>query len=292
MEQIKESFKHDYNLAVRSFNEKDYKSFFRNIRPAMELLGQLSIYDILGESDAVDLLEGDTSVEWKRDAKIYKISQYPSHHKPTGREFCELVPQVFYSKNTEVTTTRIDEKKKRLKRGLDSCAGALSRYYSIASEFGSHTGGTGMDVKVQAIGCASFFVGYFDFIKSNKVLSMSTITFLYQLDAFQYEDPAVAEESKQRIEELIVEIEEKETALLTAQKLQAEAEQQRLEAEQRTTEVETQLETLQNRIVELQEQLSNIETFETANTEKQDSTLGDTSIPTTYQEIYSKILMT
>ena len=114
MEQIKESFKHDYNLAVRSFNEKDYKSFFRNIRPAMELLGQLSIYDILGESDAVDLLEGDTSVEWKRDAKIYKISQYPSHHKPTGREFCELVPQVFYSKNTEVTTTRIDEKKKLL----------------------------------------------------------------------------------------------------------------------------------------------------------------------------------
>lgn len=285
MEQIKESFKHDFNLAVRSFNEKDYKSFFRNIRPAMELLGQLSIYDILGESDAVDLLEGDTSVEWIRDAKIFKISQYPSHHKPTGREFCELVPQVFYSKNTEVTTTRIDEKKKRLKRGLDSCAGALSRYYSIASEFGSHTGGTGMDVKVQAIGCASFFVGYFDFIKSNKVLSMSTITFLYQLDAFQYEDSAVAEESKQRIEELIVEIEEKETALLTAQKLQAEAEQKRLEAEQRTTEVETQLETLQNRIVELQEQLSNKETFETANTEKQDSTISDTSIPTTCQEI-------
>lgn len=285
MEQIKESFKHDFNLAVRSFNEKDYKSFFRNIRPAMELLGQLSIYDILGESDAVDLLEGDTSVEWKRDAKIYKISQYPSHHKPTGREFCELVPHVFYSKNTEVTTTRIDEKKKRLKRGLDSCAGALSRYYSIASEFGSHTGGTGMDVKVQAIGCASFFVGYFDFMKSNKVLSSSTITFLYQLDAFQYEVPAVAEESKQRIEELIVEIEEKETALLTAQKLQAEAEQQRLEAEQRTTEVETQLETLQNRIVELQEQLSNKETVETANTEKQDSTISDTSILTTSQEI-------
>ena len=27
MEQIKESFKHDFNLAVKSFNEKDYKSF-------------------------------------------------------------------------------------------------------------------------------------------------------------------------------------------------------------------------------------------------------------------------
>lgn len=285
MEQIKESFKHDFNLAVRSFNEKDYKSFFRNIRPAMELLGQLSIYDILGESDAVDLLEGDTSVEWKRDTKTYKIIKYPSHHKPTGREFCELVPQVFYSKHTDVTTTRLDEKKKRLKRGLDSCAGALSRYYSIASEFGSHTGNTDMDVKVQAIGCASFFIGYFDFMKSNKVLSSSTMTFLCGLDDFQYEDPAVDEVSKQRIEELISEIEEKETALLTAQKLQAEAEQQRLEAEQRTTEVETQLETLQNRIVELQEQLSYKETVETANTEKQDSTISDTSILTTSQEI-------
>ena len=257
MEQLKESFKHDFSLAVKSFNEKDYKSFFRNIRPAMELLGQLSIYDILGESDAVDLLEGDTSIEWKRDAKIYKISQYPSHHKPAGREFCELVPQVFYSKNTDVTTTRIDEKKKRLKRGLDSCAGALSRYYSIASEFGSHSGSTDMDVKVQAIGCASFLIGYFDFMKSNKVLSSSTMTFLCGLDAFQYEDPSVAKESKLRIEELIAEIEKIDTALLTAQKLQVEAEQQRFKAEQRTTEVETQLETLQNRIIELQEHLSN-----------------------------------
>lgn len=279
MEQIKESFKHDFNLAVRSFNEKDYKSFFRNIRPAMELLGQLSIYDILGESDAVDLLEGDTSVEWKRDAKIYKISQYPSHHKPTGREFCELVPQVFYSKNTDVTTTRIDEKKKRLKRGLDSCASALSRYYSIASEFGSHTGSTDMDVKVQAIGCASFFMGYFDYMKSNKVLSSSTIAFLQGLDVFQYDNPSVVEESSRQIEELITEIEKKETDLLSAQKLQAVAEQQRLEAELHTAEVETQLEALQKQIAELQEQLINKQTVETETIETEESPTSGITTP-------------
>lgn len=279
MEQIKESFKHDFNLAVRSFNEKDYKSFFRNIRPAMELLGQLSIYDILGESDAVDLLEGDTYVEWKRDAKIYKISQYPSHHKPTGREFCELVPQVFYSKNTDVTTTRIDEKKKRLKRGLDSCASALSRYYSIASEFGSHTGSTDMDVKVQAIGCASFFMGYFDYMKSNKVLSSSTIAFLQGLDVFQYDNPSVVEESSRQIEELITEIEKKETDLLSAQKLQAVAEQQRLEAELHTAEVETQLEALQKQIAELQEQLINKQTVETETIETEESPTSGITTP-------------
>ena len=241
MEQLKDSFKHDFNLAVKAFNEKDYKSFFRNIRPAMELLGKLAIYDILGENNAVDLLDGDTSIEWKRDTKIYKITQYPPNHKPAGREFCELVPQVYYSQHTDITTTRMDEKKKRMKRGLDSCACALSRYYSIASEFGNHTGRTDMDIKVQAIGCASFFMGYFDYLKSNKILSSSTISFLYGLDLFQYEDPSVSKESMLRIEELIIEVEKKEKDLLSAQKLQAEAIQKRLEAELHTAEVETQL---------------------------------------------------
>lgn len=255
MEQIKESFRHDFSLAVKSFNKKDYTSFFRNIRPAIELIGQLVIYDILGENDAADLLEGATSIEWKRDTKTYKIIQYPPHHKPTGREFCELVPQAYYSQHSDVITTRFDENKKRLKRGLDSCAGALSRYYSIASELGNHTGKSDLREDVQAISCASFFMGYFDFLKSNKVLSPSTIAFLCSLDVFQYDNPAVVAQSKQRIDELISAIEEKETALLSAQKLQAEAEQQRLEAEQRTSEVESQLETLQKQIVELQEQL-------------------------------------
>lgn len=279
MEQLKDSFKHDFNLAVKSFNEKDYKSFFRNIRPAMELLGKLAIYDILGENDALDLLEGDTSIEWRRDTKIYTIIQYPPNHKPTGREFCELVPQVYYTQHTDITTTRMDEKKKRLKRGLDSCASALSRYYSIASEFGNHTDRTDMDIKIQAIGCASFFMGYFDYLKSNKILSSSTITYLYGLDLFQYEDPYVSEESMRRIEELIVEVEKKETDLLSAQKLQAEAVQKRLEAELHTAEVETQLEALQKQIAELQEQLINKQTVETETIETEESPTSGITTP-------------
>lgn len=287
MEQIKDSFKHDFNLAVKSFNEKDYTSFFRNIRPAMELLGKLSIYDILGENDALDLLEGDTSIEWRRDTKIYKIIQYPPNHKPVGREFCELVPQVYYAKHTDITTTRLDEKKKRLKRGLDSCAGALSRYYSIASEFGNHTGSTDMDVKVQAIGCASFFMGYFDFVKSNKMLSSATIAFLYGLDVFQYDDSSVVEDAKLRIDELIAEIEQKETALLSAQKLQAEAEQQRLESEKRTAEVESQLETLQKQIAELKEQLSRKKVAEREDDEVvKTSSIGTTAIKEQGKDTY------
>ena len=162
---------------------------------------------------------------------------------------------------------------------MDSCASALSRYYSIASEFGSHTGSTDMDVKVQAIGCASFFMGYFDYMKSNKVLSSSTIAFLQGLDVFQYDNPSVVEESSRQIEELITEIEKKETDLLSAQKLQAVAEQQRLEAELHTAEVETQLEALQKQIAELQEQLINKQTVETETIETEESPTSGITTP-------------
>ena len=64
------------------------------------------------------------------------------------------------------------------------------------------------------------------------------------------------EESKQKIDDLIKDLESKETALIVAQKMQAEAEQQRLEAELRTAAVETQLEELQKQITEFKGQLA------------------------------------
>lgn len=263
MEQVKNSFRNDYNLAVRSFNEKDFKSFFRNIRPAIELLGKFCIYDILGESDAKDLLDGTTSIEWDRNSMLWKIIEYPASHNPTGRDFCELAYRAYFSQNTDITTQKYDEKKKRLKRGMESCGSALARYYSIASEY-IHPGSTNMTLEVQAASCAFFLMGYFDFLKSNKVLSTSSISFLDSLSIFRSDDPSALEESKQKIEGLIKEVEDKETALLFAQKMQAEAEQQRLVAEQRTAEVESQLAILQSQIADMQKQLKDKETLELA----------------------------
>ena len=43
--------------------------------------------------------------------------------------------------------------------------------YSVASELGSHTGSSGLSLESQANFCASFFEGYFDFLKTNRLLS-------------------------------------------------------------------------------------------------------------------------
>ncbi len=254
MEQTKENLKHGYNLAVKSFNDADYRSFFLNIRPAIELLSQYLIFDFIdNEEKALDLINGDASINWRRDDGTYYYSEYPPSFKPTGRVFPEMFPKVYYYKHRDVITSKYDEQKKRLRRGLDSCSAELCRYYSIASEIGAHAGRTNMDVEIQARGCAAFFMGFLDYLKSNRVVSGAAIKFIDGFETFSFGEDDNKAEYQDQIDSLIKESEEKAAALLTAQKMQLEAEQSKLLAEQRTAEIEERNKQLEEQIKQLQE---------------------------------------
>jgi hypothetical protein len=258
MEQIKNDLQHVYDLSVESFNKKEYSAFFRNIRPGIEYLSQFLIYDFLGnEEEAEDLINGDTSITKSRDDNSYSISSYPANFKPTGRVFCELFPKAYFCKHRDVTSRYANEEKKRIKRGLDSCSAEMCRYYSIASEMGSHAGRSAMDVEVQARGCAAFFMGFLDYISSNRIASNAAIAFLGKFEKFVFGDVDNTSDYQIQIDNLIKESEEKDAALLTAQKMQLEAEQSKLLAEQRTTEVELRNRELEDQIKRLQELLNN-----------------------------------
>jgi len=258
MEQIKNDLQHVYDLSVESFNKKEYSAFFRNIRPGIEYLSQFLIYDFLGnEEEAEDLINGDTSITKSRDDNSYSISSYPANFKPTGRVFCELFPKAYFCKHRDVTSRYANEEKKRIKRGLDSCSAEMCRYYSIASEMGSHAGRSAMDVEVQARGCAAFFMGFLDNISSNRIASNAAIAFLGKFEKFVFGDVDNTSDYQIQIDNLIKESEEKAAALLTAQKMQLEAEQSKLLAEQRTTEVELRNRELEDQIKRLQELLNN-----------------------------------
>lgn len=258
MEQIKNDLQHVYDLSVESFNKKEYSAFFRNIRPGIEYLSQFLIYDFLGnEEEAEDLINGDTSITKSRDDNSYSISSYPANFKPTGRVFCELFPKAYFCKYRDVTSRYANEEKKRIKRGLDSCSAEMCRYYSIASEMGSHAGRSAMDVEVQARGCAAFFMGFLDYISSNRIASNAAIAFLGKFEKFVFGDVDNTSDYQIQIDNLIKESEEKDAALLTAQKMQLEAEQSKLLAEQRTTEVELRNRELEDQIKRLQELLNN-----------------------------------
>ena len=258
MEQIKNDLQHVYDLSVESFNKKEYSAFFRNIRPGIEYLSQFLIYDFLGnEEEAEDLINGDTSITKSRDDNSYSISSYPANFKPTGRVFCELFPKAYFCKHRDVTSRYANEEKKRIKRGLDSCSAEMCRYYSIASEMGSHAGRSAMDVEDQARGCAAFFMGFLDYISSNRIASNAAIAFLGKFEKFVFGDVDNTSDYQIQIDNLIKESEEKDAALLTAQKMQLEAEQSKLLAEQRTTEVELRNRELEDQIKRLQELLNN-----------------------------------
>ncbi len=256
MQQTKTDLFHDYHLAVDSFNSKDYSAFFRNIRPSIELISQFLIFDFLNnDKRARDIINGDAYFEKDKVNYSYSICSYQAKYPPTGRVFCELFPKAYYCAHRDVTDKNASDAKKRIKRGLDSCSAELCRYYSIASELGSHAGRSVLDIAIQAQSCAAFFMGFWDYIKSNNIVSRSAVPFLDNLDRFVFGDSDKMAGYQSQIEVLIKASEAKEAALLTAQKMQLEAEQSKLLSEQRTSEVERRNHELEEQIRQLQEKI-------------------------------------
>ena len=229
------------------------------------------------------MINGDTSISKNREDNSYSISSYPANFKPTGRVFCELFPKAYFCKHRDVTSKYAAEEKKRIKRGLDSCSAEMCRYYSIASEMGSHAGRSSMDVEVQARSCAAFFMGFLDYISSNRIASKPAIDFLGKFDKFVFGDVDNTSDYQNQIDNLIKEAEEKDAALLTAQKMQLEAEQSKLLAEQRTTEVELRNKELEDKIKHLQELLDNLTVIVDSHNENADEE-GIDNVDMTYSE--------
>ena len=260
MDEIKEGILRDYNAAVVCFNKKDYRGFFMNIRPSIEWLAKLMIMDIIGnEDDAYDVIDGEVLIV-KSSSNTYQLQENSSSKRPSGKAFPLLVPKAYFSKHPDISTSYMDRNKERLRRGLESCGSEFARLYDLASGFGNHTDKIALDISVQAIGCAAFIEGYFDFAKSNSILSSSTLSFLSRLSDFNLSKEDRSEQFQQEIDELISTLERKETSLLEAQAMQLEIEKKKLEAETKNSVLEAEISSMQKIIDELNEQLASIGT--------------------------------
>ena len=258
MDEIKEGIRRDYNAAVECFNKKDYRGFFMNIRPSIEWLAKLMIMDIVGNEDtAYDIIDGVVSIV-KSPSNTYQLQNNASSKKPSGKAFPLLVPKAYFYKHPDISTSYLDRNKERLRRGLESCGSEFARLYDLASGFGNHTDKIVLDISVQAISCAAFIEGYFDFAKSNTILATSTLSFLSSLTAFNLSQEDKSEQFRQEIDELISALEKKEASLLEAQAMQLEIEKKKLEAETKNNALEAEISSMQKTIDELKEQLASI----------------------------------
>jgi len=258
MEEIKRYLKHDYDIAVDAFNKRDYRGFFRNIRPAIELLCKLLIHEFVSDEElAENIISGNVSVKKDRTSEQYIIEN--DFRRIQGSALAAILPWVYFYKHSDVAFSRVDQKKKRLKKGIETNAANLYQWYSTASELGSHTGASSMNDEKQALACATFFPGFFDFMKSNNVLLSSTMSFLDSLNDFNLSDGKnELEEAKKKIEDANAVIEEQKAAILVAKKLQLEAEKEQMQLEQKTSEMESRLLEQQQEIDKLKKELENM----------------------------------
>ena len=258
MEEIKQYLKHDYDIAVDAFNKRDYRGFFRNIRPAIELLCKLLIHEFVADEElAEDIISGNVSIKKDRSSEQYIIEN--DFRRIQGSALAAILPWVYFYKHSDVAFSRVDQKKKRLKKGIETNAANLYQWYSTASELGSHTGASSMNDEKQALACATFFPGFFDFMKSNNVLPSSTMSFLDSLNDFNLSDGKnELEEAKKKIEDANAVIEEQKAAIFVAKKLQLEAEKEQMQLEQKTSEMETRLMEQQQEIDKLKKELENM----------------------------------
>lgn len=263
MEEIKQYLEHDYNVAVDAFNERDYRGFFRNIRPAIELLCKLLIHEFVSDEGlAEDIISGNVSIKKDRTSEQYIIEN--DFRRIQGSALAAILPWVYFYKHSDVAFSRIDQRKKRLKKGIETNAANLYQWYSTASELGSHTGASSMNDEKQALACATFFPGFFDFMKSNNVLSPSTISFFDGLPAFNFGNGKdELEEAKKKINDANAVIEEQQAAILAAKKLQLEAEKEQAQMAQRTSEMEARLLEQQQEIDKLKKELENMAPVDT-----------------------------
>lgn len=178
LESIKQKLKEEYNKAILAYNDQDPKLFFMYIRPSIEYIGKLILFDMLSETEANDIISGIQSFEYDNIAKCFYLVQPSSICSPEGSFFIGLAQKsIFYSKPGIVQSN--DNFMKRLKKKIDSNTSSLIDYYSCASELAMHTNSS-LDLYDQAKSCAFFFPKMInDF---SKVLSPDTTDFLNSLE--------------------------------------------------------------------------------------------------------------
>ena len=133
-----------------------------------------------------------------------------------------------------------------------------------SQELTSHTGASSLNDEKQALACATFFPGFFDFMKSNNILLPSTTSFFDNLASFKFSNAnEELEKAKKKIDEANAVIEELKAAILTAKKLQLEAEKEQMLLGRKTAEMENKIKEQQQEIDRLKDQLAQMVPIDT-----------------------------
>lgn len=236
MEQRKDELKKEYNLAAELFNEKKYDLFLRNIRPVISSMSIFMIYDMLDNEDkARDLISGNISFAKDKSTNSFYLQEYRAKYPPSSRDYSLLMYKTYLSIHPDYCAANADLKKKELKAAMTGYGEGLTGLYSVTSEW-AHPEACNLDAYSQAFWTASYLNSFIDFIKSKKVLSPSSISFVLSLSKFDFGNTREIEDQEGKIIELSGKIKDLEINLKDRNDILSEKNEKIKELESRIKE--------------------------------------------------------
>lgn len=192
---IEEEFQHDYNRAVKCYNEGEYVFFLRHIRPAIEKMCVLIIRDCSDDEElAEDIISGNRIIDFDRSTKEYRISYYSIKGKPKNSTWINAARKSFLFK------FQITKNDSSIERIIKTFFEDFHRIYSMSSFISQHFGQNELDISIQSNACASCFAAFFDFIRTYKLLSDSTIKVFDKLYKIENEEDTKLYELEKELE--------------------------------------------------------------------------------------------
>lgn len=186
---VKNAFEHDYKEAIRKYNASDYVLFLRNIRPAIERLCKIIVYDILENDDLAELLfEGSKDIVYDKKMRSCEIDNRPTDPKE-GASLAFLAQRAIYYKDPFI----LGSDKKRIKKTVDKTCNELSYWYSDISGVGNHSAFSDK-AKMQADALAPLLSIWFEYLK--EVLSPNIVEFLLTLPKPELGNTSLQSEKK------------------------------------------------------------------------------------------------
>lgn len=181
---VKNAFEYDYMEAIRKYNVSDYVLFLRNIRPAIERLCKIIVYDTLNDDELAEcLFEGSKDILYDKKARSCNLNDIPTDPKE-GASLAFLAQRVIYYKDPFI----LGSDKKRIKKSVDKTCTELSYWYSDISGVGNHSASS-EKARMQAVALAPLLSIWFEYLK--EVLSPNIADFLSALPKPEFGDTSL-----------------------------------------------------------------------------------------------------
>jgi len=175
MQTAQQNLTEHYSNAVLAIQNDKCLAFLTCLRPCIEWLGQVLVYDLLGEKMGKDLISGRIRLVNNQDV-------LPEHAKSLyGSAYFTVLPKL-YAVTNAYQRIPLEKKANCNPKSIVECAcDSILDAYKTCSQISEHAGNHSMDPQLQAYNYGLLIPSFIDKIRNFNLLSKPTQVFFDNL---------------------------------------------------------------------------------------------------------------